>query len=53
MVRGRWISCTSRIFSIVVGLPTGSDSATTPLAGSRIVWHLVLRVGLVRLTWLK
>ena len=53
MVRGRWVSCTSRIFSIVVGVPTGSDSAATPLEGIRIVWHLILRVGLVCLTWLK
>ena len=34
MVRGHWISFTFRIFSITVGLPTGSDSAATLLAAS-------------------
>lgn len=53
MVGGRCASPTSCMVSIIVYLPTRSDSTATPLAASRVILHLVLIVGLTRLSWVK
>ena len=53
MVRGRCASSTSCMVWIIVYLPTKSDSTATPLAASRMILHLVLSMGLIRLSWVK